>query len=161
MLSKVVETMIQPAYARLPVRMASPAATAMLLAIGLQESRFQHRKQLGGPARGYWQFEPLGGVWGVRQHRETSVYARKVLVDQGYDPRVSSAMVCAMLAVDHVLAAAFARLLLWTLPDPLPGAGAPEEGWRQYIAAWRPGKPHRHTWDKFYSQAWAKVGGAP
>ena len=30
----------------------------MLLAIGLQESRFVHRRQIGGPACGFWQFCP-------------------------------------------------------------------------------------------------------
>ena len=40
----------------------STAADVLLLAIGLQESRFEHRQQIGGPARSFWQFERGGGV---------------------------------------------------------------------------------------------------
>src|SRR5690606_35531315 len=67
-LDVVVEQAIWPAYALLPSRMDSDRATVMLLAIGLQESRFEHRRQIKGPARGFWQFERGGGVRGVMTH---------------------------------------------------------------------------------------------
>jgi hypothetical protein len=35
----------------LPGRFASLEATVLLVAIGLQESRFKYRQQIGGPAR--------------------------------------------------------------------------------------------------------------
>ena len=54
------------AFALLPPAMDTPDARVLLLAIGLQESKFSHRLQIGGPARGYWQFEQGGGVRGVR-----------------------------------------------------------------------------------------------
>mgnify|MGYP003654981810 CR=1 FL=1 len=49
---------IRPALSILPDTMNSLQAQAMLIAIGLQESRFSHREQVGGPAKGYCQFEP-------------------------------------------------------------------------------------------------------
>jgi hypothetical protein len=70
-----------PAAAELlpPAMMKSPRAWAMLLAIGLQESKFLHRRQVVdakkhtfGPARGFWQFERGGGTAGVLQHTKTS-----------------------------------------------------------------------------------------
>ncbi|MCV6902125.1 MAG: hypothetical protein NTT76_05400, partial [Achromobacter xylosoxidans] len=68
-LKKIIDTGISPALALLPAGMDTQAAHVMLLAIGLQESRFTHRQQIGGPARGFWQFEKgtrasRGGVWG-------------------------------------------------------------------------------------------------
>ncbi len=73
MLDQIMDDALRPAMALLPARMNTPAADCMLLAIGLQESRFVHRRQIGGPARGFWQFEKgtrasRGGVWGVFLH---------------------------------------------------------------------------------------------
>ncbi|WP_199533145.1 hypothetical protein [Thiopseudomonas alkaliphila] len=68
MLKNVIQTAIDPALALLPARMKSKKAVVMMLAIGLQESRFIHRRQIKGPARGFWQFEKGGGVYGVLNH---------------------------------------------------------------------------------------------
>lgn len=57
-----------------------------------------------------------------------------------------------------IVAAAAARLLVLTLPDELPTKAA--EGWNQYIAAWRPGKPHPKTWAGHWATAGATVTGA-
>ncbi|CAB3905984.1 hypothetical protein LMG3328_04544 [Achromobacter ruhlandii] len=43
-LKEVVERAIEPALVLLPARMDTPAVRVMLLAIGLQESRFEHRR---------------------------------------------------------------------------------------------------------------------
>jgi len=146
----VGSTVIPAAYGLLPANMNSPEATAMLLAIGLQESRFLHRKQIGGPAMGFWQFESGGGWRGVICHASTTVHAQHVLKTLGYDgdPGYEA------LERDDILACAFARLLLYTLPGRLPGRFEEEEGLRQYLEAWRPGKPHPETWNSFYEQAW-------
>jgi len=45
----------------------------------------------------------------------------------------------------------FARLLLWTLPSALPTTA--DEGWTQYLDAWRPGKPHPATWAGHWATA--------
>ena len=142
-------------FSLLEPKLDSRPARAMLLAIGLQESRFEYRKQIGGPAHGFWQFEEGGGVRGVLRHPATSGTIRAVLAVRG----VADATRAAYDAIvnDDVLACAFARLLLWTLPGALPDEGDCEAGWQQYVAAWRPGKPHRHTWDAFYAQAWLLV----
>ncbi|MOA17734.1 hypothetical protein D3C78_1380020 [compost metagenome] len=59
----------------------------------------------------------------------------------------------AALERDDVLAAALARLLLWTDPYHLPEVGDAEGAWDLYMRVWRPGKPHRKTWDTLYAQA--------
>jgi len=58
---------IRPALAELSPPLQGAGAEVMLLAIGLQESRLIHRKQIQGPARGLWQFE-RAGVQGVLTH---------------------------------------------------------------------------------------------
>ncbi len=158
-----IQTFIVPAaYALLPPQMHRPAATAMLLAIAMQESRLEHRQQIGGPARGFWQFEKGGGVAGVLRHPLTAGHAQKALCDLRYPGAVASPeTVYAVLAHNDTLAAVFARLLLWTVPGRLPTVNEPEIGWQQYLDGWRPGKPHRETWNTFFSEAWRTVNTTP
>jgi hypothetical protein len=143
------------ALALLPPRMDTPEARAMLIAIGLQESKFQHRRQVQGPARGYWQFEQGGGVAGVVTHPASNGYALAACDMLDYSPVVS--VVYPALADNDILACAFARLLLWTLPGALPTITQPDKGWAQYIAAWRPGRPHVETWIGCWARAWGVV----
>lgn len=127
----------------------------MLLAIGLQESRFAHRRQVQGPARGFWQFEKGGGVRGVMTHPVSC--ARAVHACQAAGIPATYGAAYAQLEHDDVLAARFARLLLLTDPRPLPELGDGQGAWDYYIRNWRPSKPHRHTWGRLYAQALAEV----
>lgn len=144
------------AYALLPTKMQSPRATAMLLAIGLQESRFEHRTQIGGPAHGFWQFERGGGVRGVLTHPSTAHYIAGVMDSLCYAGDSTDACYQAIVHND-VLAACFARLLLWTVPGRLPDAQGADAGWQQYLDGWRPGKPHPETWRTCFDSAWNLV----
>lgn len=134
--------------------MTSPQSVALLLAIGLQESKFMHREQINGPARGWWQFEEIG-VKGVLTHHSTSTLARELLTRLDYP--VTAPTVYNSLARDSILAGCFARLLLYTVPDTLPQSDEPERAWKQYLSAWRPGKPHPETFPGHYDRAWNHV----
>lgn len=147
---------IDQALEILPDRMDSPEARVMMAAIGLQESKFIYRKQIGGPAKGFWQFERNGGVRGVVNHQASCSYAVQVCAEQGVPFNTTS--IYNALEFDDVLAGAFARLLLWADPHPLPDIGDAQGAWDYYIRNWRPGKPHRHTWDEFYQKATVAVG---
>ena len=138
-----------------PARMISVESKAMLVAVGLQESRFEHRRQLNGPARGFWQFEQGGGIHGVLNHMNTRLHIRDVLEQLGYDDSTWTSY----NAVEHndILAMTFARYLLWTVAGKLPVRGQHEYAWRYYLDGWRPGKPHRATWNAFFDQAWEHV----
>lgn len=140
--------------ALLPEKLDTPEAKAMMFAIPMQESRWDERRQIGGPARGFPQFE-LNGIRGVLNHRASQPLIRGVLdrLDYDYEPETS------YVAIEHndVLAVAYMRCLLWTVPEPLPKRGDSAEGWRQYLWAWRPGRPHMATWFTFYTQAWGMV----
>lgn len=155
---------VPAAYAVLPPAMQSDRATAMLLAIALQESKCAHRYQVPrepggkpGPARGLWQFEAGGAVKGVLTHPKTQPYARSALVSLCYSRSLTVTQIHAHLEHNDVLAAVFARLNLWWLPEALPPRDGARDGWRQYLESWRPGEPHPETWDGYYTRAWTLV----
>lgn len=143
-----LSTIIAPAMSRLP-DLDGDRARVMLVAIGMQESRLTYRRQVGGPARGLWQFEKGGGVKGVLTHFATKDRARAWCAAYGVPFDQSS--VYAALAVDDVFACGIARLLLWSDPWPLPTLA--DAGWQLYQRVWRPGKPHPATWPGFFKQA--------
>jgi hypothetical protein len=163
LLDSILKTAIEPALALLPEKMDSDAARVMLLAIGLQESRFLYRFQkvagkpyIKGPARGFWQFEKGGGVKGVMTHVATAEHARKLCSERGV--HWDATAIHEAIEVDDVLAAGFARLLLFADPRKLPAVNAShDEAWEAYVSAWRPGKPHRHTWDQFHKAAVSQI----
>lgn len=146
-----------------------PSAEAMMVAIGLQESRFEHRDQVNtgpavvGPATGFWQFEKGGGVAGVMGHHLTADLARKVAHAAGVAWDRDAIWRAFTLPDGDQLATAFARLLLYTDPRALPAADLSSEdaAWDYYLRNWRPGKPHRETWGAFWRQgvALASAGG--
>jgi hypothetical protein len=146
---------LTPALSLLPERMASVPARAMLIAICLQESGLIHRQQIGGPARGFPQFEKAG-ILGVLTHHATADLARHVCSELAYQPNVDE--VHAAIRDNDLLAACFARLLLWTVPAALPGPDQPDVGWDQYTRAWRPGRPRRELWDDNWERARQAVG---
>lgn len=148
----VASVLIPSALRLLPVKMSSLEAKAMLIAIGLQESRFEYRKQVGGPATGFWQFEVGGGWKGVLTHNASALLARGLLKSLVYgEPDLSDYKA---IENNDLLACAFARLLLWTHPRALPARWQADYGWEYYLELWRPGKPHRATWNAFFDQAW-------
>lgn len=158
--AKALEHVIVPALAELADGMDSPPARVMLLAIALQESNLAHRHQVGGPAHGLWQFERGGGVRGVLTHSASQRRARALCELHGIAPTVAA--VYEALEHDDVLAAGFARLLLWTLPVALPAIGDEQAAWEQYIEAWRPAPrdeaERRARWARVYPQALAALG---
>lgn len=154
-LKTVIDAAITPALGLLPANRDTREARVMLLAIGLQESRFVHRRQIKGPAVGFWQFERGGGVRGVLAHASSWADAHAVCAIRDVEP--TSTGVYNSLAHDDILAAAFARMLLWTDPQRLPSLGDADGAWSLYLRTWRPGKPHPETWPALYAQALAAV----
>ena len=147
----IIEYAINPAMALLPPKMTSDKATVMLLAIGLQESRLTHRKQIGGPAKSFLQFESGGGVKGAMTHSASSSSAQSLcqaLAVPFERPAIFQAM-----EFNDVLAFGLGRLLLYTDPKALPEIGDAQAAWDLYQRVWRPGKPHRQTWDELYATA--------
>jgi hypothetical protein len=162
LLDAILHSAINPALGMLPVQMDTDAARVEMLATGLQESRLKYRFQktsdpyIKGPARGLWQFERGGGVFGVMTHRHTKDLAESICKVRRVP--FDSSLIHAKLEFDDILAAVFARLLLWADPKPLPDVDAShDETWDCYLRNWRPGKPHRETWDEFHTQARAQV----
>jgi hypothetical protein len=168
LLESITRSAIDPALALLPPQIDTPEARVMLLAIGLQESRFMHRFQkvagqplAKGPARGFWQFEKgsqasRGGVWGVVLHDASRFWLSHLCQKRGV--RFDATDIWQAIEKDDVLAAGLARLLLFTDPKRLPAVTDVEGAWGLYAyRCWRPGKPHRATWDEFHKAARAQV----
>lgn len=135
-------------------------ACVMLLAIAGQESSWRDRLQIGGPARGYWQFERFGGVDDVTRltPRELRVMCQALNI-----PYLPSTIFEA-IAWNDTLAFTMARLLLWMDPAPLPMVAAEQTAWEYYLRCWRPGAPDRARWSGVYREACAavlEVGASP
>lgn len=148
-LHDVLQRAIIPAMRILPQGMDSPRARVMLLAIGLQESRFQYRRQINGPARGFWQFEEgtrqtLGGVYGVYLHVASRFWLDRLCASRGV--QFLPDVIYRSLDQDDVLAAGVARLMLFTDPYRLPETDNADGAWALYRRVWRPGQPRPETW---------------
>lgn len=152
-LKTVNETVRMALGAFLPPQMTSDESLVLLFAIGLQESRFEHTHQIGGPAHGWWQFEKNGACINVMTHRATKELAKKICAEL-HVPFTHSA-IFAELETNVNLATCFARLELYTNPNPLPAIGKEHTAWDYYLRTWRPGHPHPKTWSEMY---WRSVG---
>lgn len=161
-LDVILSRIVGPGLALLPSTMDSVPARVMLLAIQLQEDPQQRRRQWPtGPARGLWQFERGGGVRGVLNHAATQRLARSVCAERGV--AATPEAVWSALEHDDLLACAFARLLLWSDPAPLPAPVYPGAAWNLYLRTWRPGawangsteqrQALRKKWDRGHAQA--------
>lgn len=150
------------AYRLLPTVMRSDQASAMLMAIGLQETRFLDRRQMrGGPARSFWQFEP-NGLRGVARHRASEPHLKNVVLNLRYTYiRGDAEYLMELVEHNDILACAAARLLLWTDSKRLPSRNEPELGWEMYLRTWHPGRPHPETWNAFFNEAWDRVDFTP
>ena len=158
MYERYVEHVFPLAASVLPHRMDSIDAWRMVAAICLQESRFEYRRQIHGPAKGWAQFERIG-VEDVCIHAATRRPLRHALRqlsyikladrlddDDEYKREEAYTQLHGYLESSDVLAIVVARLALWKLPDYLPSGAQPHKGWAQYLEVWRPGKEKPHTW---------------
>ncbi len=143
-------TLIEPALVELQlatgVRSNAPAHR-LLLAIAIQESNLVHRYQVlangaAGPARGWWQFEQEG-VRSVLGHTRTRKPAHTIC--DYCHVRPSTLPAWRAIEGHDFLAVAFARLLLYSDPAPLP-LNKEDVAWDYYLRCWRPGKPSRDRW---------------
>lgn len=156
MIDLFLRFIVPAAYSILPEPMASPAATAMLLAIGLQESGLTHREQMGGPARSFYQFERIG-VMGVLATATAGAIFRDCLERLHYSRSMTAADIHQAITHNDILATCLARCLLWNDPRALPTWEQSPVGWKLYQDNWRPGAPRPEHWRDNFSTAWHRV----
>ncbi len=128
-------------------------ATVMLMAIAGQESGWRYRRQIGGPARSYWQFEKNGGVAELFQKTPVPLSGMCEYLDIPYE----LSTVFEAMAWNDTLACTMARLLLWQDRAALPAVGEVNASWDYYRRNWRPGAPHPDAWPANYSKAVACI----
>jgi hypothetical protein len=113
-------------------------ATACLMAIAAWESRGgRYLVQVKGPALGPWQMEP------------DTVHLVQDRLIHGHNWELTSKLKAFLsgffdkpdIAGNLLLACAFARLLLWFDPQPLPHVDDVASQYETYRRVWRPGKP--------------------
>jgi hypothetical protein len=159
----LLRTVVDPTLAQMAAFNGIPTddrARVLLLAICGQETNYNWRHQVvaggnAGPAMGRWQFERAGGVAGVMTHRSSANVAR-FWADR-FDIEFTSYAIHPALAWFDDLALAYARLLLYTDPLPLPEVDDAFGGWTYYLRNWRPGKPHPTVWPGHHAVAVATV----
>lgn len=118
-------------------------AVQLLAAIGWQESRFEHRQQIRGPAIGFWQNEQIFVVDIMTRPRSRIIMLD--VLDTLHLP-TDTATLHQAIRYHDVAACCLARLALWLDVRPLPGPGDSADGWHYYVRNWRPGKPKPNTW---------------
>lgn len=118
-----------------------------VMTIAGQEGNWQFRRQIGGPARSFFQFERGGGVHGLFTVTAVKLKAVCDALDIPYE----ESSVFEAMAWNDTLACCMARLLLWTDPKPLPDVGDERGAWLYYVNLWRPGMPRPETWPARYA----------
>lgn len=158
----LLQTAIRPALSELEVFgiKTGPLAERFLLAIALQESNLSARRQVvtsgaeAGPAVSFWQFEQGGAATGVLTHH--AVAGKMKAVCEAYNVMPTPAGLWEAMRYQDIVAACAARLLIYTLPGALPTTA--DQGWQQYLSAWRPGKPKPDKWAAYWKMAGETVG---
>lgn len=148
-----IRDIVMPAaFQMLPYKMATRPALAFVLAAGYQESNLEHRKQIGGPALGFWGFEPgQDKAWdGLLSRGDTGETLRIILKYMSYSEDTKADV----LRHQDILAAVAARLLIWTHASPLPKEHEIEGGYRQYDWLWRPGEKRHEDWRESWKMGW-------
>lgn len=161
-MSAIVQAAIRAALTEhLPSRMDTVSARLIMLAIQKQEDPEERRYQVvkrteatkpenivgertaKGPARSLWQMELGGGVRGVFNHPSTSAYISDICGQLHVDANIPACW----QTIEHndVLAACFARLLLWSDPKAIPKVNDAEGAFDLYLRTWRPGAFTRGT----------------
>ncbi|MGV8863250.1 MAG: hypothetical protein ACOH2T_19050 [Pseudomonas sp.] len=148
-LYKIQNTSLKAGLALLPANMDTKLARQQLMTTGLQESRYIYRKQVKGPAVGFYQFE-TAGIRGVLTHETTKKHALAACAKEKVAPTVAAVYTALPQEQYDNLAVAFARLNLWWHHLPLPDDA--ESAWKYYLHTWRPGAVARdyanlhHKW---------------
>lgn len=137
-------------------RFVSVEARILLLAIGLQESEFKHRKQIGGPAHSFWQEEP-NGIRAVMHNEITKPYLQCVCAAMGIEFNLDE--IYHEVVHNDELACVVARLILYADPHKLPEVGDQDGAWACYLFNWRPGKPRPADWPNNYKAASEQING--
>ena len=99
--------------------------------------------------RGFWQFEQGGGVRGVLAHPASAALARQVCQVRGCRRRrrpCTRAWNWTMCWRPRLRGCCFGPI------RRLPRTGDADAAWALYLRTWRPGKPHRQTWDALHAR---------
>ncbi len=144
----------------------TPDAACLSVAIAWQESGAKARDQgdpaILGPATGKWQFEKMGGVWEVLNDAKLKPISTALCQRAGISPQPEPVWRLFASASGDELACAFARLLIWKDPAPLPAMtpGSEQAAYDYYKRRWRPGADRRTAWTESWRCGLTVVAGS-
>lgn len=106
------------------IDMASDDAIALIMGTGAVESGFRTLKQVGGPARSWWQVEPMT----AQDNLNSYLRFRPALWDKVCQTAIVPHLVLTyvadelvrLLEVNIAFAICMARIKYWRYPEPLP-----------------------------------------
>jgi len=143
-----------PSCARLPAAMNTQQSRLMLMAIAGQESGWANRTQVGGPARGFWQFD-MTAILDILAHPVCGPLA--ISACAMWDVPADPTTIYEAIAWHDPLACHMARLLLLADPAALPAIDDAADAYACYTRNWRPGVERPEAWPAIYAQALALV----
>lgn len=167
-LNSLYRDLIIPVHALLREEFGVPdtlEAACMSVAIKVQESgltmiRDQGDPNIIGPATGPWQFEKNGGVAEILEDGKIGPIAHELCRRVGVRPERDPVWRLFTTAAGDDLSCAFARLLIFRDPAPLPArtpANA-KAAYDYYHRRWRPGADREHDWPASWQAGLATVG---
>lgn len=155
---RFLRDIVDPSLKRLTELTGTPSddrARILAMTICGQESSWEYRRQVGGPARFYGQFERWGGVAEVMEKCPTQLTCVCTYLDIPY----AGDTIFEAMAWNDLLGMTMVRLLLWQDPAPLPELGQVSAAWFYYEKNWRPGAPHPEMWPLRYATSLALIKG--
>ena len=115
-LSYAKHEIVTPALTK--IGLASPVAINLVTGIGLVESGYRTRKQIGGPALGFWQMEPET----ERDCWTNFLDYRPLLAGLIRKVALPNTPASSLLLSNDAYAASMCRIRLYRSPKPLPSA---------------------------------------
>lgn len=119
-LATILDNVINPTLLALPIPRSAVVAGG-LLGVGLVESGYRTRRQIGGPALGYWQMEPVthDDIWETFLQYRPALRSAVLKILNGDSPVPNT------LTTNDKYACAMARIKLLRAPEPLPSTPNP------------------------------------
>lgn len=134
-------------------------AAALCYAICGQESGWEHRVQVNGPARSYAQFESIA-VRDVMQRATSKDRCRMLCHELNVD--FDAQVIHTAMVQNDLLMLGMTRLNLWNQRGALPSPtlASQDAAWNYYVNTWKPGKPHPNRWGAHWQTGIRLLGAA-
>lgn len=145
-LKTALKEVIEPGLIKLPDHLNTVEAEAMLLAIGMQETKFELSNCVNSDRMGFFRVSTRDIIKLI-----TIDWTSKLLLDIANG---ANKFINELVLEDAHFCALCARLMLSITGESLPNLNSdPSESWNLYLKTWKPDNPKRETWDAYWMHA--------